>query len=59
MPLQNKSWHELKFRVSFSITEEMTPLLNLLVFFVHNDEIIPDSYEFKINKCLKNKVKLL
>lgn len=36
----------------------MSPELNLLTYFTHDNEIIPDTLTIEIPKCLENKVLL-
>lgn len=34
----------------------MTPKMNLLVYYVYENEIIPDSLSVELDKCLENTV---
>jgi hypothetical protein len=47
-----------KFELSFRITEEMSPELRVLVFYVQEREIIPDAITINVNKCFRNQVDL-
>jgi hypothetical protein len=44
--------------MQFPVSEDMSPEINLLVFYVSNVEVIPDSVTLPVEKCLKNKVYL-
>ena len=37
-------------------TSDLSPQAKILVFFIDDGEIIPDSMTIKVNKCFKNKV---
>ena len=49
---------EYTFEITLKIKVETSPALKMLAFFIEDKEIIPDSLNFKINKCLKNQVNL-
>ena len=34
----------------------MSPESRLLVFFTHENEIVPDAMNFKMNKCFRNRI---
>ncbi len=46
------------FEFSLLITENESPELQILVFYIVKNEIIPDRINVKIQKCVKNKVYL-
>ena len=37
---------------------DLSPQAKILVFFIDDGEIIPDSLNIKVNKCFRNKVYL-
>jgi hypothetical protein len=47
---------EYEYKLELNLSEEMSPELKLLAFFVNNKEIIPDSVSLKLNRCFKNKI---
>lgn len=57
MPVNQESIFEYNYELSLKLVDDMSPELNILVFYIHKNEIIPDSASLKLNKCLKNKVK--
>ena len=62
-PMTNKNYqikdvYESVYELSFRISTEMSPNLKVLVFYVDGQEIIPDSVNYKINKCFENEVKM-
>ncbi len=61
-PMTNKNYqikdvYESIYELSLRISTEMSPNLKVLVFYVDGQEIIPDSVNYKINKCFENEVK--
>lgn len=53
------SVYEYTFNMDFEVTSEMSPDLRVLVFFVHNTELIPDHISLAVEKCLRNKVDII
>ncbi len=51
-----KEIYEYIYDLTFSVTSEMAPNVNVLVFFTDDQEIISDSVSYKIDKCFKNEV---
>ena len=51
-----KEMYESVYELSFRISDEMSPDLKVLVFYTQGQEIIPDSVNYKINKCFRNQV---
>ena len=53
---QVKDIYESVYELSFRISHEMSPNIKVLAFYMEDQEIIPDSVNYKINKCFKNEV---
>ncbi|CAF0775839.1 unnamed protein product [Brachionus calyciflorus] len=49
---------EYSFDLKFDLIPEMSPQMNLLVYYVYDNEIIPDTLTLNLEKCLSNKVDL-
>lgn len=55
---QAKPIYESVYELSLRLHENMSPEVDVLVFSVHQNEVIADSVKLKVKKCLKNKVRL-
>ena len=55
---QNLSSIITSLSMSILINEKMSPEFSILMFYVINGEVIPDSISVPVEKCLKNKVKI-
>ncbi len=44
-----------QFEFNFKISQDLSGEFKLLVFYIINGEVIPDSIKIPVDKCLKNK----
>ena len=47
---------EYLLELKIKITSDLSPVFKLLTYIVINEEIIPDSLNINVKKCLENKV---
>ncbi len=52
----NKDFNEYLLELKIKITSDLSPVFKLLTYIVINEEIIPDSLNINVKKCLENKV---
>jgi hypothetical protein len=52
----NIDFNEYLLELKIKITSDLSPVFKLLTYIVINEEIIPDSLNINVKKCLENKV---